>query len=367
MPPRSRKSKNKNLPDNLYPGTSKGKIYYRYRHPVTGKFHGMGSDKFEAIEAANQLNQVLEGRKDLVAKVLGLVTLKEVSLRFLNEAVLPDPELASGTKREKKYRINRIIKELGDHAISKITTKEIAQFLDTLTGDSYRQHRNVLVQIFDFAITKGEIPSMINPARIPEPRIKGIKKKRKRLTSREYITVRNAAPEWFQIAMDISLLLCLGRHEVSGLKFSDEKDGRLYIVRKKVERHETGYISVEITPALREVLARAKALPPLSQYVVAKVLRGGRRGQMRPEMISRTFHDAAKKCGVFNKLPREEWPTFHEIRSLGSSILEKSENRPKDQIQALLAHASEKQTQVYLDGHGEQKWVEATAGNTKIW
>ncbi|GAB2199436.1 hypothetical protein MAH4_35970 [Sessilibacter sp. MAH4] len=151
------------------------------------------------------------------------------------------------------------------------------------------------------------------------------------------------------------------------MKFSDEKDGRIFIVRKEVERHNTGYVFAEITPALREVLTRAKSLPPLSQYVVSKILRGGRRGQLRPEMISRTFHETAKECGVFNHLDRDEWPTFHEIRSLGSSVLEQSEKRPVDQIQALLAHASGEQTQVYLDGHGDQKWIEAVAGNTKIW
>ena len=43
------------LPVNLYEttnGKGTGAVYYRYKHPTTKKFHGMGKDKVEAIKAA---------------------------------------------------------------------------------------------------------------------------------------------------------------------------------------------------------------------------------------------------------------------------------------------------------------------------
>ena len=71
MSPRPRRPKNRALPPNLYPNN--GGKSYQYRHPVTGKFHGMGSNKAQAIAAAKELNAHLMPENDLVAKVLGNV------------------------------------------------------------------------------------------------------------------------------------------------------------------------------------------------------------------------------------------------------------------------------------------------------
>src|SRR5262245_53000223 len=67
MPKRIRLSHYKGLPPNLYFYENR----YKYRHPVTGKFSGMGMEKLKAVEAAQQLNALLMGGHDLVARVLG--------------------------------------------------------------------------------------------------------------------------------------------------------------------------------------------------------------------------------------------------------------------------------------------------------
>ena len=43
---RPRSKRNKDLPVNLYRGEGNS---WRYRHPVTGKYHGMGDDKAKAM------------------------------------------------------------------------------------------------------------------------------------------------------------------------------------------------------------------------------------------------------------------------------------------------------------------------------
>ena len=65
MPPKVRKSGNQGLPDNLYTVDAAG-TRYRYKHPVTGRFHGMGSDRTKAIQAARKLNLLLTSPVDLV-------------------------------------------------------------------------------------------------------------------------------------------------------------------------------------------------------------------------------------------------------------------------------------------------------------
>lgn len=53
---RPRSKRNKDLPLNLYRGDG---MLWRYRHPITGKYHGMGDDKAKAIIAARKLNELL--------------------------------------------------------------------------------------------------------------------------------------------------------------------------------------------------------------------------------------------------------------------------------------------------------------------
>ena len=59
-----------------------------------------------------------------------------------------------------------------------------------------------------------------------------------------------------------------------------------------------------------------------------------------------TFCDLA---GVAMELLPNEKPSFHKIRSLGAHLYD--EQGSKAQSQALLAHADEKMTEHYLEGH----------------
>jgi len=362
MSPRNRSKKNKGLEPNLY-ARAKGKaVYYEYQRPDTGKTFGMGTNKAEAVDAARQLNSRLMHGQSLVQKVTGKASIESIADRYLEAEIEKNPDIKESTKSNYRNQIKRIKKDLGSLAVSTIETVHIAEFLDQLAGDSYRNHRRMLHAVMDFAISKGLIAH--NPVTATQARLKGVKKSRKRLTTNDYGAIREAAPEWFMVAMDIALLLCLGRNEVAKMKFADEEDGALLIERQKVERYETSRIAAQITPALREVLNRAKALPPLSQNVVSKPRY---KGQLNPEMLTREFRKLATATKIFSSMPTEEWPSFHEIRSLGSHLIKSVEKRETGSIQILMTHSSEKQTKEYLAGHKEKQYAPAQAGNTILW
>lgn len=60
------------LPKNLYSKMKNGKRYFQYKHPVTGKFHGVGSDESEAIRVAEEANKKLaQPPKDYLSEILG--------------------------------------------------------------------------------------------------------------------------------------------------------------------------------------------------------------------------------------------------------------------------------------------------------
>jgi hypothetical protein len=64
---RPRNPANRALPINLY----KNGRYYQYRHPQTGRYYGMGTDRAAAIRAAHQLNAQLIEPISLTERVLG--------------------------------------------------------------------------------------------------------------------------------------------------------------------------------------------------------------------------------------------------------------------------------------------------------
>lgn len=54
----ARPRKNNVSVPNLYPLYSRkvNKVYWRYKHPVTGKFHALGTNEAEAIAIATEAN-----------------------------------------------------------------------------------------------------------------------------------------------------------------------------------------------------------------------------------------------------------------------------------------------------------------------
>ena len=75
-----------------------------YQHPVTGRRHGMGSNKAQAIEAAKELNALLMKDNDL-AKDDGpwssLPAAAEGRTRFIDPDILlrPGPRMVEGVQQ----------------------------------------------------------------------------------------------------------------------------------------------------------------------------------------------------------------------------------------------------------------------------
>jgi integrase len=78
--------------------------------------------------------------------------------------------------------------------------------------------------------------------------------------------------------------------------------------------------------------------------------------QVTAGYLSKAFAAVRDRLPIFNDIPAEKRPTFHEIRSLGTKLYE-------DQgidAQSLLGHTNRAMTEKYKDGH-EVEWTEVTA------
>lgn len=353
MSPRPRRRKNTGLPINLY--QNNGGKSYRYRHPVTGKFHGMGGDKAAAIAAAKQLNALLMAPSDLVSNVLGSVTLGQ-HIDWMQENILPDREYSPATV-EMYERNFRKLSTYNDKALDEITVHDIAALMDQQTPRVANQLRQVATDVFKVGMSRGLCPD--NPAETTLKRKE--KKARKRLTLDQFKAIRQAAPDWLQSAMDIALLTLQRREDITLMKFDEIRDGYLYVIQNKTKKHDTGYLRITIGPELNAVLKRCRDSIN-SPFVIHRrpekiIKRAGMEhwSQVKPEMVSRQFKLITEK--LLASMPSNERPTFHEIRALGIKLYKDQGIDP----QQLAGHSTEKMTANYDAGHDEIRWIEAAA------
>lgn len=368
MAPRKRLRKNKDLADNLYGNVKNGVTYYQYRHPGTGQFHSMGTNKLEANAAARQLNSILIAERNLVAEVMGTAhkDMSHLIDRYRKE-LLPTKSLAASTEKTVEYRLNRLESDLGKKLVEDIDVQTVAEYLDdNFQRDAYIKHRAMLIELFRFAINKGLCPlEMGNPAEVTYAKSE-YEKARRRMTLEQFWDIHAAAPKWMQLAMEIALITLQGRAEVINMKLSDYQDKVLKVIRQKSSKHEHSHLMIHC-PQLEDIIARARQSGIASPYIIhrrpeRKVEAQGRDHwtKLTPNNFTAVFREVRDQCGSMNNIPRKNRPTFHEIRALGSWLYKKQGFDNKTYIQPLMAHADQKMTEHYQQGH-EERWITVAA------
>lgn len=365
MAPRKRLLKNRSLPANLYVLRKNGAEYYSYRHPITKMIHSLGTDKKKAIASARQLNMILVKEDDLTRKVLGNSghTLSALIDRY-REEMLPRKNLSNSTLQLYEYRLNRFIEDLGSKPLEYFTTQTVAEYLDsTFKGNAYVKHRGTLVDLFRFGMTKGWLDD--NPAETTFAKSED-KKKRQRMTMEQFKAIHSKAPGWLKNAMELALVTLQGRYEICNMKFEDIQDGYLYITREKTKKNEWSNIRIQVTSDITAVVKRARKSGIVSPFIIHREPERRNRAKGREHWTQLTLNDFSARfreirdeIKLFESIPKEQRPTFHEIRALGSWLYEKA-GHETTYVQRLMAHADEKMTEYYQSGH-EKKWLEARA------
>lgn len=366
MTPRARV--HKGLEPNLYPTTSRGKTYYRYKHPLTGNFHGMGSNKAEANKAARILNgRLLREDTSIIDRVMGVagVSMAHLVARFRAER-MPEMGLKASSQDLLEYRLTRIEKDLATKIVSEINTEECAGWLDAnFVRDPYIKHRGTLIMLMRFAINKGYRSD--NPAESTYPTRKDTGKARQRMTIEQYKEIHAIAPAWMQTAMEIALVTLLGRAEVVNLRYDSERDGCLHVIRQKIDKHEHARLRISVTPEIKDIIRKSRESGIVSPYIVHRRptrIKPNKDtdhwSQIHPNVFSTVFRKLRDQVPSIAAMPKEQRPTFHEIRALGSWLYEKAGYK-RDYVQKLMAHSDEAMTEYYQSEH-EEKWIDVQAG-----
>lgn len=357
-PPRPRNRGNRDLPPNLYSRSVGGVVYFQYRDPRSGRFHQLGRDKASAVADAKSLNAVILAQ---IAnrKLESILESGREPIRFPAAVVLywkiikRERTIKPTTERSRAYILRVAASEFGNLAVDQITIKQVAAFLNRYKeANKSRMAQSIRSNLIDFfRVMIAEGYAKENPALATIPPRVEVKRSRLSLEQFERI-LATVSEEWLSVAMLLALVTGQRREDISKMKFSDYRDGFLY-----VEQGKTGArlkLSGELSIAgysLDGIIKRARN-PVLSRFVVHHSERNTLStpgDAVHVDTISRGFARYRDRLAL--DWSGAEPATFHEIRSLSGRLHKEAGNDPK----LLLGHSEQKTTDLYLAARGE--WV----------
>lgn len=344
------------------------KTYYQYKNPVTGKFHGLGTDKAKAEKTALIANQRLAAAEaefflNKIDASPPATKRRGISLRSwveryikIQDLRLKNGDIAVTTHKEKLRMSAFLVSRLGNHPMKDLEVRDFALILDEWMDKNMvstaRISRGVWVDIYKEAQHAGEVPPGWNP---PEATRKPIPKvTRARLTIEDWKAIFNCTPEghFIRNAMLLALVTGQRREDICLMKFTDVWDGHLH-----VEQGKTGVrLALPLTlhcdaigMTLKDVIegCRDRILSP---YLIHS--RHQRKTKpMSKDGLSDYFAEARERAGI--STPEGKTPaTFHEQRSLAERLYRAQGVDTK----TLLGHKVQATTDRYNDSRG-QEWV----------
>ncbi|MCS3462657.1 site-specific integrase [Citrobacter sp. JUb117] len=366
----ARPRKNNVSVPNLYPLYSRkvNKVYWRYKHPITGKFHALGTNEAEAIAIATEANTRLAEQRtrqilaisDRIATSKGKAITTSTWLdryQAIQDDRLKSGDIRLNTYKQKAKPVSLLRERAGMKLISTVDVRDIAQLLEEYISAGQPRMaqvvRSVLIDVFKEAQHYGEVPPGYNPAlATKQPRRKIT---RQRLSLEEWqkiFDIADTSHRYMGNAMLLALVTGQRLGDISKMKFSDIWDDHLHVIQEKTGSKIAIPLSLHLNAinwSLRDVVARCRdyAVSPYLVHFFRTTSQAERGAQVKSNTLTMNFSKARDLAGI-------DWgdgspATFHEQRSL-------SERLYKEQgldTQKLLGHKTQQQTDRYHDDRGK--------------
>lgn len=355
---------------NLYPLFSRkvNKVYWRYKHPITGKFHSLGTNEAEAIAIATEANlRIAEQRtrqilaiSDKIATSKGKAITANTWLdRYskIQDERLENGDIKLNTYKQKAKPVALLRERVGMKLISTVDVRDIAMILESYISEGQPRMaqviRSVLIDVFKEAQHYGEVPPGYNPALATKQPRRRISRQRLNLEEWQKIfDIANTHHQYMGNAMLLALVTGQRLGDISNMKFSDIWDDHLHIVQEKTGSKIAIPLSLRLNAinwSLRDVVARCRdyAVSPYLVHFFRATSQAERGAQVKSNTITMNFSKARDKAEI-------DWgdgtpATFHEQRSLSERLYEAQ----GIDTQKLLGHKSPNQTARYHDDRGK--------------
>ncbi|MDY8913313.1 site-specific integrase [Escherichia coli] len=366
----ARPRKNNVSVPNLYPLYSRkvNKVYWRYKHPVTGKFHSLGTNEAEAIAIATEANTRLAEQRtrqilaisDRIATSKGKAITTSTWLdryQAIQEDRLKSGDIKLNTYKQKAKPVSLLRERAGLKLISAVDVKDIAQLLDEYISAGQPRMaqvvRSVLIDVFKEAQHYGEVPPGYNPALATKQPRRKISRQRLSLEEwKKIFDIADAAHRYMGNAMLLALVTGQRLGDISKMKFSDIWEDHLHVIQEKTGSKIAIPLSLRLNAinwCLRDVVARCRdyTVSPYLVHFFRTTSQAERGAQVKANTLTMNFSKARDLAEI-------DWgtgtpATFHEQRSL-------SERLYKEQgidTRKLLGHKTQQQTDRYHDDRGK--------------
>ncbi|CAM8140311.1 phage integrase Arm DNA-binding domain-containing protein [Klebsiella pneumoniae] len=355
---------------NLYPLFSRkvNKVYWRYKHPITGKFHSLGTDEAEASAIAIEANKRLAEQQTrqimAITDRISTSTGKAISTNTwlerywkIQQERLKSGDIKENTIKQKAKPVSLLKERVGMKLISAVNVRDVAQILDEYLAEGQPRMaqviRSVLIDVFKEAQHAGEVPPGYNPAlATKQPRRKIT---RQRLTLEEWQKIFDIADEnhkYMGNAMLLAIVTGQRLGDISRMKFSDIWDDHLHVEQEKTGSKIAIPLALRcnaINWSLRDVISRCRdyAVSPYLVHFFRTTSQAERGAQVKPRTLTMNFSKARDRADI-------DWgqgtpATFHEQRSLSERLYKAQGINTKD----LLGHKTQQQTDRYHDDRGK--------------
>jgi integrase len=338
--------------------------YFYFLNPLTGKKKGLGRDKAHAFSEARAANKAIANmqKSDLAQWVIGVesVTLSDWLPIYERLWVERRKPAASTLESAKRYLKRFSETDFAHMPMNQITTVHISRYLDGLAENSGAgaavNMRARLLDVFNYAVTKGHVDTGRNPVEATIP--PAYEPKRDRLSLEQFMKIREHAGAWLANAMNLALVTGQRVSDISEMRFQDARSGHLHVDQKKSQGDvrikldlniRLDAIALSIGDAVK--ICRDRIISP---YMVHQTRSSGtyKAGEkVSSDGISGAFTDLRERLNI-KPASYKTPPTFHEIRSLSERLYRKQCG--KEFAQALLGHKSEAMTAKYDDLRGSE-------------
>lgn len=305
------RTKDKHLPRRVY---LRSGTYY-FVHP-DGKWESLGKSLGEAMRQWGEM----------VHRQFSARSMNDLFDRYAAEII---PTKAAATQSGNHRELAKLRPPFGNAGPDAVTAQHIYAYLDKRSA-KVRANREIalLSDVYQKAIRWGVVTT--NPC-------KGIERNKEKRRDRdvqdwEYEAVYKLANPTIQVAMDLAVITGLRQGDILKLKLADITPGGLRVTTGKTGKK----VLFELTPGLRDAIARAKKL---RRRVGSLYLLAGRTGAPYTSSGFRAMWQRLMKKALENEVITERF-TFHDLRAVAA---DRAQNPTE-----LLTHSSAKQTATYL-------------------
>lgn len=263
---------------NLYSKLDKrtGRVYWQYKHPITGKFHSMGTNADEAKQVANKANAIIaEQRTRQILSVNEKIAKMRESREFITGSTgldryleiqqerLESGEIKLNSVKQKKKLVELLRQNCGMMYLKDVGALQGAEIVDAVKAEGHNRMAQVvrmaIIDVFKEAQYAGHVPPVTTPCGQLNSRVTGFNVSVCHWASgRPYSALQRITRPISKCAMLLALVTGQRIGDISNMKFSDLWDDMLHVTQEKTGCPVAIPLSlrcIAIDISLREVVA----------------------------------------------------------------------------------------------------------------